>query len=87
MYPKSRYAAEGVCFESHIASWRYTEIPHALGCDGWLTARAETCGELEQALRDAERAPGASYIEVVTDKYAAPLLSRKLHENVGTLYH
>ncbi len=70
-----------------IASWRYAELPHALGCDGWLTARAETCGELEQALRDAERAPGASYIEVVTDKYAAPPLSRKMHENVETLYH
>jgi indolepyruvate decarboxylase len=70
-----------------VASWRYTEIPHALGCDGWLTARVETCGELEQALRDAESAPGGSYVEVVTDKYEAPPLSLKMHESIETLYH
>jgi hypothetical protein len=23
MYPKSRYAAEGVCFECHDAAWQY----------------------------------------------------------------
>jgi indolepyruvate decarboxylase len=28
-----------------LAPWRYSEIPHALGCDGWLTARVTTCGE------------------------------------------
>jgi len=67
-----------------LASWRYSEIPHALGCDGWLTARVETCGELDKALKDAERAQGAAYIEVVTDKYAAPPLARRLRENLGT---
>src|SRR6266567_842885 len=23
MYPKSRYAAEGVCFECHVVAWQY----------------------------------------------------------------
>jgi indolepyruvate decarboxylase len=28
-----------------VAPWRYAELPHALGCDGWFTARATTCGD------------------------------------------
>jgi hypothetical protein len=42
-----------------IAPWRYTELPRALGCKGWFTARATTCGELDQALDTAGRAASA----------------------------
>jgi len=69
-----------------VASWRYSEIPHAFGCDGWYTARVATCGELDQALRAVERSTNGAYIEVVTDKYAASPLSKKLHESLETLY-
>jgi indolepyruvate decarboxylase len=69
-----------------VASWRYSEIPHALGCDGWFTARVTTCGEFDQALKAAGRGDTAAYIEVVTDPYAASPLSMKLHESVKTLY-
>ncbi len=65
-----------------IALWRYSEIPHALGCDGWFTARVTTCGELDQALKDTEQNGTAAYIEVVTDKYAAPYIAKKMHESV-----
>ena len=58
----------------------------ALGCDGWFTARATTCGELDRALQSAEQGDSGVYIEVVTDTYAAPPLSMKLHENLETLY-
>jgi len=70
-----------------VAPWRYAELPHALGCDGWFTARVTTCGEFDEALKAAEKASGGVYIEVVTDTYAASPLSLKLHENVDTLYH
>jgi indolepyruvate decarboxylase len=70
-----------------IPSWRYSELPHALGCDGWFTARVTTCGELDQALKAAEQANTGAYIEVVTDKYAAPPLMMKMHENTKALYH
>ena len=69
-----------------IAPWRYTELPRALGCDGWFTARATTCGELDQALDTAEHARAAAYIEVVTDAYAASPLALKLHESLRSLY-
>ena len=49
-----------------IAAWNYAELPHALGCQGWFTARVSTCGELDDALKTAEQADGAAYIEVVT---------------------
>jgi indolepyruvate decarboxylase len=69
-----------------VASWRYSEIPHALGCDGWFTARVTTCREFDQALKAAEQENTGAYIEVVTDTYAAPPLSMRLHESVKTLY-
>jgi indolepyruvate decarboxylase len=69
-----------------LAAWRYSELPHALGCDGWFTTRVTTCGELDQALQQAGQNGSASYIEVVTDEYAAPPLPQKMHENLGTLY-
>jgi indolepyruvate decarboxylase len=27
-----------------VAQWRYAELPHALGCDGWFTARHDLRG-------------------------------------------
>jgi indolepyruvate decarboxylase len=69
-----------------VASWRYSEIPHALGCDDWFTARVTTCGEFDEALRRAGQDGGAAYIEVVTDTFAASPMSLKLQESVKTLY-
>jgi indolepyruvate decarboxylase len=70
-----------------IAAWNYAELPHALGCQGWFTARVSTCVELDDALKTAEQADGAAYIEVVTAPYEAPPLYKKLHENVESFYN
>ncbi|ACB95422.1 alpha-keto acid decarboxylase family protein [Beijerinckia indica] len=69
-----------------IAPWRYSELPHALGCDGWLTARVTTCAELDAVLAKAKHAETGVYIEIVTDTYAASPLAMKLHENLKSLY-
>ena len=69
-----------------IAPWRYTELPHAFGCDDWLTARVTTCAEFDRALEQAERADTGVYIEVVTDAYAASPLAMKLHDSLRALY-
>ncbi|MDM0018780.1 alpha-keto acid decarboxylase family protein [Variovorax saccharolyticus] len=61
-----------------IAPWRYAELPHALGCDGWMTARVTTCDELDDAMAAAATAEAGVYIEVVTDAYAASPLAQKL---------
>ena len=70
-----------------IAAWNYAELPHALGYHEWFTARVSTCGELGDALKTAEQAEGAAYIEVITDAYEAPPLYKKLHENVKSFYN
>jgi indolepyruvate decarboxylase len=70
-----------------IAAWNYAELPHALGCHGWFTARVSSCGALDDALKTAEHAGGAAYIEVITDAYEAPPMYRKLHEHVESFYN
>jgi indolepyruvate decarboxylase len=69
-----------------LAQWHYADLPKALGCDDWFTARVTTCAEFDQALKAASERDQAAYIEVVTDKYAASPLSMKLHESIATLY-
>src|ERR1700741_1433697 len=70
-----------------IAAWNYAELPHALGCQGWFTARVGTCGELDDALKTAEQADSAAYVEVITDAYEAPPLYKKLHEHIASFYN
>ena len=69
-----------------VAPWRYAELPHALGCDGWFTARVTTCGELDAALEAASDPSRGAYIEVITDPYAASPLALKLHDSFRKLY-
>lgn len=69
-----------------VAPWNYTALPHALGCTGWYTARVTTCGELDDAMATARAHDGGVYVEVVTDRYAAPPLAQQLHDNLATLY-
>jgi indolepyruvate decarboxylase len=69
-----------------LAQWHYADLPKALGCDEWFTARVTTCGEFDQALKTASQGDRGVYIEVVTDKYAAPPVALKLHESVKTRY-
>ena len=69
-----------------LAQWHYADLPKALGCDDWFSARVTTCAEFDEALNAAAKGGRAGYIEVVTNKYVASPLSMKLHESVKTLY-
>ncbi|MFJ8004050.1 hypothetical protein [Streptomyces fagopyri] len=62
------------------------ELPQALGCADWFTARVSAFAELDRAMDTAAKADTGCYIEVMTDTYTAPPLANQLHENVGTLY-
>jgi len=73
-------------YYNDVANWHYHKLPEALGCDGWLTTRVTTCGELDEAIKRAESCGTGAYVEVVTGKYAASPLSKKLHESLATLY-
>lgn len=69
-----------------VAQWRYQKLPEAFGCDGWFSARVGTCGELDKAIGAAETCGAGAYIEVVTDKYAAAPLARKIRDSLASLY-
>ncbi len=69
-----------------LAPWNYHQLPGALGCHDWFTARVATNGELEAALEKAETCGTGAYIEVMMDKMAASPMAQKLHESIQTLY-
>jgi indolepyruvate decarboxylase len=69
-----------------VSSWNYADLPKALGCNDWFTARVTTCAELDEALAKAAEATTGVYIELVTDAYAASPLATKLHESLRHLY-
>ena len=37
----------------NLAQWHYGELPKALGCDDWFTARVTTCRQIDHALKTA----------------------------------
>jgi indolepyruvate decarboxylase len=73
-------------YYNDLAQWHYHQLPQALGCDDWFTARVTTCGELDAAIKQAETCGTGAYIEIVTDKDAVPPLAQKMHDSIATLY-
>ncbi|MFG2301875.1 alpha-keto acid decarboxylase family protein [Actinacidiphila glaucinigra] len=69
-----------------LADWRYSDLPKALGCEDWFTARVSTLAELDRAMDAAGKAGTGCYIEVMTDTYTAPPLAGQLHDNIESLY-
>ena len=50
---------------NELPTWRYADIPAALGCQGWWCGRAATVAELEQSLAAINEHQGAAYLEVM----------------------
>jgi indolepyruvate decarboxylase len=69
-----------------LAPWNYQQLPEVLGCRDWFTARAATNAQLEAAMEQAATCGRGAFIEVVTEKMAAPPMALKLHESIQTLY-
>lgn len=58
-YPDEEY--------NDLAKWNYVDIPSAMGCKDWFTAKVTTLGELDAALKKAEDGDVGAYIEVIID--------------------
>lgn len=69
-----------------LAQWNYHTLPAALGCKNWFTAKVKTNGELEQAMKQAEKADTASYIEILGGKYDYPSSVKLFHSRMAELY-
>lgn len=64
------YGVENVLSEigpsyDNLAQWNYAQIPGAMGCHTWFTARVSTVTELDAAIQKANTNDCASYIEVM----------------------
>jgi indolepyruvate decarboxylase len=69
-----------------LAPWNYHELPAALGCQGWFTAKVSTLGELDAALSKASAGESACYIEVVGSKMDFPAGLAFAHDRLDALY-
>src|ERR1700726_4870148 len=69
-----------------LAKWRYAEVPHALGCTDWFTARVETLGELDAALKAARESKSGAYIEVIGGRMDLPKGLAFAHTRLKELY-
>jgi len=80
------FSARTPTLPNDVVPWRYSEIPHALGCDGWFMARVTTYDVFDKISKAPEQVNTRAYIEVLSGTYAASPLSIKLHERLKTLH-
>lgn len=77
-------------YYNDLVKWNYYKLPEGLGCDGWLTKKVVTCGELDNVMAELESvktgAYTGAYIEIVTPEMSAPPLMKAIHDNLQSLY-
>ena len=69
-----------------LASWNYTELPKALGCADWYTARVTTLGELDAAMKAARASKTGAYIEIIGGKMDMPPALAFAHGRLKAMY-
>jgi indolepyruvate decarboxylase len=69
-----------------LAPWQYHNLPAALGCRSWFTAKVTTLGELDAALARAGTGESASYIEIVGGRMDFPAGLAMAHDRLDALY-
>jgi indolepyruvate decarboxylase len=69
-----------------LAPWNYAELPKALGCADWYTARVNTLGELDDAMKAARAGKTGGYIEIIAGKMDMPPALAFAHSRLKELY-
>ena len=69
-----------------LAPWNYAELPKALGCADWFTARVTTLGELDAAMRSARASKSGAYIEIMGGKMDMPPALAFAHGQLKAMY-
>ena len=69
-----------------LAKWRYADLPRALGCADWVTARVETLGELDAAMKAARESKSGAYIEIIGGRMDMPKTLAFAHTRIKQLY-
>jgi indolepyruvate decarboxylase len=69
-----------------LAPWKYAELPKALGCANWHTARVTTLGELDEAMKVARASKAGAYIEIIGGKMDMPPALAFAHGQLESMY-
>ena len=69
-----------------LAKWRYADLPLALGCADWVTARVETLGELDAAMKAARESRSGAYVEVIGGRMDMPKGLTFAHTRLKEMY-
>src|SRR6476619_5567770 len=69
-----------------LAPWKYAELPRALGCANWYTARVTTLGELDEAMKAARASQAGAYIEIIDCKMNMPPILAFAHSQLEAMY-
>ena len=69
-----------------LAPWNYAELPKALGCAEWFTARVTTLGELDNAMKSARAGKAGAYIEIMGGKMDMPPALAFAHGQLKAMY-
>lgn len=69
-----------------LAPWNYAELPKALGCADWFTARVTTLGELDEAMKAARASKTGAYIEIIAGKMDMPPALAFAHGQLKAMY-
>jgi indolepyruvate decarboxylase len=69
-----------------LAPWNYAELPKALGCADWFTARVTTLAELDAAMKSARASKSGAYIEIIGGKMDMPPALAMAHGRLKAMY-
>jgi indolepyruvate decarboxylase len=69
-----------------LAPWNYAELPKALGCANWYTARVTTLGELDEAMKAARASKTGAYVEIIGGKMDMPPALAFAHGQLKAMY-
>ena len=69
-----------------LSPWHYCELPKALGCANWFTARVVTLAELDVAMRTADQSNRGAYVEIVGGRMDMPPILAVAHGRLKAMY-
>ena len=69
-----------------LAKVNYHQIPQAMGCQGWITGKASTAGELDALIERIQASHAPAYIEVMIPASESQPVSKTIQENMYKLY-
>jgi indolepyruvate decarboxylase len=69
-----------------LSPWRYAELPKAMGCVDWFTARVTTLGELDSAMKSARDCRSGAYIEIKGGRMDMPAGLKFAHGRLKEMY-